>query len=195
MSFSGRTMCSHTRPKVGHERPDRVGGNRGVLLTRSRRTELLEPHGGKDVVVTRQRRKEIDRVVSQRRHGLVRRRVSSRQNGRHRIGRVVRHGAGVAKPVRLPGERAEIRVPLGVDVSPASSRLFMGNSSNTTSTIGGVRSSRLHRRRRFRRQKTLFHSWIEKKQCRDDERGRRERRQELPNGADSTVGNARRRRR
>ncbi len=46
----------------------------------------------------------------------------------------------------------------------------------------------LQRRRRFRRQKTLLHSWIEKKQYRNDERGGRQRRQELPNGADSTVG-------
>ena len=127
--------------KIRQERPDRVGGNRGVLLTRPRRTELLKPHGRKDVVVTCQRRKEIDRVVSQRRHGLVRRRVSSRHDGRHRIGVVYATVLALRNQYASRASAPKFGYRSASMFPPASSRLFMGSSSNTTSTIGGVRSS------------------------------------------------------
>ena len=128
--------------EIGQERPRRVGRNGGVLATRPRRAELLKPHRRKDVVVTCERGKEIDRVVPQRRHGLVRLRVSARHDGRHRIRAWCTPRCSRCETSTPPG-----RAPRNSGTArrrcfpPASSRLFMGSSSNTTSTIGGVRSS------------------------------------------------------
>ena len=105
-----------------------------------------------------------------------------------------RDGAGVAKPVRLPSERGEIRVPLGIDVSVGIEQTVQGQLVEDDEHDWRSPFDRLHRRRRFRRQKRLFHARIEEKQCRNDERGGRKRREELPNDSASSVRRPPRRR-
>ena len=135
-----------------------------------------------------QRREEVDRVVLQRRQVIPRRWVSSRQNGRYGVTGVGRHGTGVAKPVRLPRERGEIRIPAGIDVSFGSEQTVQRQLVKYDEHDWRSPLDRLHGGRRFRRQQTVFHTGIEEKQRRNDERGGRKRCEELANDVASGIG-------